>query len=125
MLVVITQTQAQVLRCWERLARRAIMSGLEHFIRFGMVHTPTRGLYQPQRLSRKNSHSRRKLWAWPKDLQLELIADSEISTLDIQAWIRQTKAPLVRLGHTDGTDKRYFDKLIKAIRNARGVSFAD
>ena len=63
------------------------------------------------------------LSAWPKYLQLELVADSEISTLDIQAWIRQTKPALVRLGHTNGTDKRYFDNLVETLRNARGVSF--
>jgi hypothetical protein len=60
---------------------------------------------------------------WPKYLQLELVVDSEISTLDIQAWLRQTKAPLVRLGHTSGTDKCYFDNLVVTLRNARGVSF--
>lgn len=65
----------------------------------------------------------RKLSAWPKYLQLELVDDSEISTLDIQAWIRQTKAPVVRLGNTKGTDRCYFDNLVEAIRNARGVSF--
>ena len=62
------------------------------------------------------------LSTWPKYLQLELVVDSEISTLDIQAWIRQTKAPLVRLGYTDGTDKSYFDNLVETLRNARGVS---
>ena len=34
-----------------------------------------------------------KLSAWPKYLRLELVVDSEISILDIQAWIHQTKAP--------------------------------
>lgn len=63
------------------------------------------------------------LSAWPKYLQLELVADSEISTLDIQAWIRQTKPALVRLGHTNGTDMCYFDSLVETLRNARGVSF--
>jgi hypothetical protein len=63
------------------------------------------------------------LSAWPKYLQLELVVDSEISTLGIQAWIRQTKAPMVRLGYTNGTDKCYFDNLVETLRNARGVSF--
>jgi hypothetical protein len=63
------------------------------------------------------------LSAWPKNLQLELVVDSEISTLDIQAWIRQTKAAMVRLGYTNGTDKCYFDNLVETLRNARGVSF--
>ncbi len=62
------------------------------------------------------------LSAWPKDLQLEIVADTEIFTLDIQAWIRETKAPVVRVGYTDGTDKCYFDKLVETLRNARGVS---
>ncbi len=70
MLVVITQTQAQVLRCWERLARRAIMSGLEHFIRFGMVHTPTRGLYQPQRLAIRTYTLSLKIFYQSKKLTL-------------------------------------------------------
>jgi hypothetical protein len=86
------------------------------------VGDPYAHAFVNKKISKKNSHSCRKLSTWPKDLQLELVADSEISTLDIQAWIRQTKAPLVRLGHKDGTDKRYFDKLIETIRNARGVS---
>ncbi len=74
-------------------------------------------------ISLRNSHPHRKLSAWPKCLQLELVVDSEISTLDIQAWIRQTKAPVVRLEYTNGTDKCYFDDLVETIRNARGVSF--
>lgn len=75
-------------------------------------------LYQSEDL-----HPYRKLSAWPKYLQLELVADNEISTLDIQAWIRQTKAPVVRLEYTNGTDNCYFENLIETIRNARGVSF--
>ena len=66
------------------------------------------------------------LSAWPKYLQLELVVNSEISTLDIQAWIRKTKAPMVRLGYTDdgsGADKCYFDNLVETLRNSRGVSF--
>lgn len=64
------------------------------------------------------------LSAWPKYMQLELVVDSEISTLDIQAWIRQTKAALVRLGYTNGTDKCYFDNLVETLRDARGVSLS-
>ena len=71
----------------------------------------------------EDSHPHRKLSAWPKYLQLELVADSEISTLDIQAWIHQTKAPVVRLENTNSTDKCYFDNLVETLRNARGVSF--
>lgn len=62
------------------------------------------------------------LSAWPKYLQLGLVVDSEISTLDIQAWVHQTRAPMVRLGYTDGTDECHFDNLVETIRNARGVS---
>ncbi|KAF8501471.1 hypothetical protein F5888DRAFT_1233616 [Russula emetica] len=71
-----------------------------------------------------DSHPHRMLSTWPKYLQLDLVVDSEISTLDIQAWIRQTKAPLVRLGYhdTNGTDKYYFDNLVETLRNARGYA---
>lgn len=110
------------------------MSGLEDFIRIGTARTPTRRLQQLKQLGIRahmlsfdvyqsgDSDPRRMLSAWPKNLQLGLVADSEISTLDIQAWIRQTKAPLVRLEYTKGTDKCYFDNLVETLRNARGVS---
>jgi hypothetical protein len=62
------------------------------------------------------------LSAWPTYLQLDLVVDSEISTLDIQAWIRQTKAPMVRLGYTNGTDECDFVNLVETLRSARGVS---
>ena len=54
------------------------------------------------------------------DLNLSLILKIHI---DIQAWIHQTKAPVVRLGNTIGMDKCYFDNLVETIRNTRGVSF--
>lgn len=79
--------------------------------------------YQSEEFTFHMAH--RKLSAWPKYLQLELVVDSEISTLDIQAWIRQTKAAVVRLEYTtNGTpDRCYFDNLVETLRNARGVSF--
>ena len=65
--------------------------------------------------------SRRKLSAWPKDLQLEKVADP-IPTLDIQAWMHKTKVPVVRVGSIDGTDNWNFDQLVGAVRNGGGVS---
>jgi hypothetical protein len=81
------------------------MSGLEDFIRIGTAHTPTHRPYQLEQLAIRTYMVSFDVYqsdihihtGWPNYLQLELVVDSEISTLDIQAWIRQTKAPLVRL----------------------------
>ena len=67
-------------------------------------------------------HSRRKLSAWPNHLQLEPVFDTQINHLDIQAWMHETKAPVVQLSCRDGTDKRQFCQLVKILRSGRGVS---
>jgi hypothetical protein len=67
-------------------------------------------------------HSHRKLSTLPKDLLLELVQVADpITTLDIQAWLHETKAPLARLSGVDGTD-RNFDRLVGEVRNGGGVS---
>jgi len=66
-------------------------------------------------------HSRRKLSAWRKDLQLELVQVVDpITTLDIQAWILETKAAVARLSGMDGTDS--FDQLVGKVKKGGGVS---
>ena len=67
-------------------------------------------------------HPRRKLSAWPNHLQLEPVFDSQIDSLDIQAWMDQTKAPSVRLSCRDETDKRQFRQLVGILRSGSGVS---
>jgi hypothetical protein len=63
------------------------------------------------------------LLAWPKDLLLKLVI-AYVSTLDIQAWIRKTKASVVSIV---GTDNRHglFDQLVGTLRNGPGVSRPD
>ena len=67
-------------------------------------------------------HPCRKQSARPKDLQLDLVNGPDISTLDIQAWILETKAPVVLLRCIDGTDAWQFDQLVGELRNSRSVS---
>jgi len=90
----------------------------------GRLYSNWNGTYTHARALAAEAIGDPMLSAWPKYLQLELVVDSEISTLDIQAWIRQTKAPLVRLGYdTNGTDNKcYFDNLVETLRNARGYA---
>jgi len=90
----------------------------------GRLYSNWNGTYVHARASAAVAIGDPMLSTWPKYLQLDLVVDSEISTLDIQAWIRQTKAPLVRLGYhdTNGTDKYYFDNLVETLRNARGYA---
>jgi hypothetical protein len=64
----------------------------------------------------------RKLSAWPKDLQLDIVNDPDISTLDIQTWMLETKAPVVMLRCIDGSDDRQFDQLVGELRHSRSVS---
>ena len=61
---------------------------------------------------------RRMLSAWPKILSLECVAAPNISTLDIQAWLHETAAPLVRIHGTDSN----FDRLVGEVRNSGDVS---
>jgi len=63
-----------------------------------------------------------KLSAWPRDLQLDLVNGPDISTLDIQAWILETKAPVVLLRCIDGTDAWQFDQLVGELRNSRSYA---
>jgi hypothetical protein len=55
-------------------------------------------------------------------LQLDLVSGPDISTLDIQAWIYETKAPVVLLRCIDGTDDWQFDQLVGDLRDSRSVS---
>jgi hypothetical protein len=66
-------------------------------------------------------HPSRKLSAWPKDLQLDIVNDPDISTLDIQAWMLETKAPVVILRCIDGTDDRQFDQLVGELGHSCSV----
>ena len=71
-------------------------------------------------------HPCRKLTTWPKDLQLDLANGPDISTLDIQTWIYETKAPVVLLRCIDGTtDDWQFDQLVEELRNSGSVSRSD
>jgi hypothetical protein len=58
------------------------------------------------------------LLAWPKTLHLEFVAAPNVSTLDIQAWMHDTKAAVVRIRGTDCN----FDPLVGELRNNGGVS---
>ncbi|KAF8485888.1 hypothetical protein DFH94DRAFT_708705 [Russula ochroleuca] len=62
-----------------------------------------------------------KLSAWRKDLQLELVQVVDpITTLDIQAWILETKAAVARLSGMDGTDS--FDQLVGKVKKGGGYA---
>jgi hypothetical protein len=65
-------------------------------------------------------HTCRKLSAWPTELEVELAVGLKLSILAIQVWIRENKAPMVRLSYVDGTDNCDFDQLVEKIR-AHGV----
>ena len=67
-------------------------------------------------------HSRRKLPEWPEDLQLEIVADPKLSIIDIQAWMRKTKASMAVLRCICETDKFEFDQLVETLRNDHSVS---
>jgi hypothetical protein len=59
--------------------------------------------------------------AWPKHLQLEPVFDSQVNNLNIQGWMHDTKAPVVRLSGIDEKDE-HFGQLIETLRRGRGVS---
>ena len=66
-----------------------------------------------------NLHPNRKLPAWRKNLPLELVqGDDPVTTLDIQAWILETKAPVVPLRSADSN----FGQLIGRVKTGGGVS---
>jgi hypothetical protein len=58
------------------------------------------------------------LSAWPKKLYLEIVATPNISTLEIQAWMHETKVTVVRIDRTDSN----FDQLVGEVRS--GGSYA-
>ena len=58
---------------------------------------------------------------WPLWLQLEVI-QARVSTLDIQAWIRKTKSPVVRIECAPGMNNDDLAQLITFIRNSGSVS---
>ncbi|KAF8485879.1 hypothetical protein DFH94DRAFT_158648 [Russula ochroleuca] len=59
---------------------------------------------------------------WPEDLQLELVAVPNISTLDIQAWMLNVKAAVVRLRCPDQMDNRNFDQFVRELREHQGYA---
>ena len=63
----------------------------------------------------------RTLSTWPKLLQIQLV-QTAIFTLDIQAWIQMTNAPVTRIKCKPGVDSHEFDDLVKSLRNGGGVS---
>ena len=67
-------------------------------------------------------HARRKLSDLPNDLGIEPPDGPNLSSLDIQAWMRENKAPTVPLSYVDGTNHSDFDQLVQKIR-ARSVSY--
>jgi hypothetical protein len=66
-------------------------------------------------------HPPRKLSAWPKDLQFEFVSAPEISTVDVQRFLGETEAPVVRLTWMDETDQPHFYQLVGALGYSRGV----
>ena len=66
-------------------------------------------------------HACRELSALSNELGVELAAGPKLSTLAIQVWMRENKAPMVRLSYVDGTDNCDFDQVVEKIR-AHGVS---
>jgi hypothetical protein len=66
-------------------------------------------------------HTCRKLSALPTELEIEPAVGLKLSTLAIQGWIRENKAPIVRLSYVDERDNCDFDQLVEEIR-AHGVS---
>ena len=58
------------------------------------------------------------LSAWPKILPLECVAAPNISTLDIQAWLREAAAAVVRI---DGMDTN-FGQFVGEVRKGGDVS---
>ncbi|KAH9995606.1 hypothetical protein BJV77DRAFT_991198 [Russula vinacea] len=77
------------------------------------------GACVPARAKATEAVQNPKLTTWPKDLQLDLANGPDISTLDIQTWIYETKAPVVLLRCIDGTtDDWQFDQLVEELRNS-------
>ena len=66
--------------------------------------------------------SSRKLSALPTVLQLDIVTGPEIYCLEIQAWIRETNAPVVPLRGIDGMDNWHFGQLVATLKNDHTVS---
>jgi len=60
-----------------------------------------------------------KLPEWPEVLQLEIVADSNLSTIDIQAWMRKTKCSMAVLRCICETDDCDYDQLVKTLSKNR------
>jgi hypothetical protein len=74
-------------------------------------------------LSVVDLHPRRKLSALPAVLRIKIDTGPEIFSLDIQAWIRETEAPVFTLrGMLDVTDNWHFGRLVAALQNGYTVS---
>ncbi|KAF8485874.1 hypothetical protein DFH94DRAFT_158493 [Russula ochroleuca] len=82
-------------------------------VRFQACALETEAVYNP------------KLSALQTVLRLKIINGPEISSLDIQAWIRETKAPVVPLRGIDGMDNRHFGQLVAALRNGHTYAVAE
>jgi hypothetical protein len=68
-------------------------------------------------------HPRRELSALPTVLRTEIVTGPKISSLDIQAWIRDTEAPVFKLrGMLDETDSWHFGRLVATLQNNHTVS---
>ncbi|KAH9995757.1 hypothetical protein BJV77DRAFT_206713 [Russula vinacea] len=59
-----------------------------------------------------------ELSALPTVLRTEIVTGPKISSLDIQAWIRDTEAPVFKLrGMLDETDSWHFGRLVATLQN--------
>jgi hypothetical protein len=67
-------------------------------------------------------HPCRKLSALPTVLRLNIVSSPEIYCLDIQAWIRETEAPVVPLRGIDGMDNWHFCQLVATLKDGHTVS---
>lgn len=58
---------------------------------------------------------------WSDSLRLEIVETGKV-TLDIQALVHETKAPVVRIKSALEAGNRNFGRLVKSLRNGYGVS---
>ena len=64
------------------------------------------------------------MYMWPTCLRLEIL-DIGICTMDIQTWIHENHAPVVRIKSVPGMDVGDFDELVKSLRNRGAVSLKE